>query len=212
MRSKPRQSEPFFIGDVLRFTQKRGGRRTRISIDNGGVDYEFKSLGGDSSFRASHEQIDPDSSHVVEKEGRLIITGILLAATSLASLALTFVDGGLTLVFPVVLMLLAAVNVSLGLYMSVSYSVLRTDKGRILIIEDAQHDSILKALHTQRVTALRTKYLQIDHDNAPRAEVAKYNWLRKAGAITDLELTQFVALLQPTSGSNRIQPPTLSLN
>ncbi len=64
------------------------------------------------------------------------------------------------------------------------------------------------------MTVLREKYLQIDHQNPPRAEMAKYNWLRQMAAITDIEHAQFASMLRggadPATGQR--QPPTISLN
>jgi hypothetical protein len=93
-----------------------------------------------------------------------------------------------------------------------AFSIMNTERGRMSIIRDERHDEIMRELNLRRVTTLRNKYLQIDHENAPKAEIGKYNWLRKVGAITDVELSQFSSMLRGEPSPRRNQPPTISQN
>jgi hypothetical protein len=197
-------------GGSVRFQQKRGGRRVRIAINKIGVDYEIKDINGENHFRVLYEQIDPETSRIVEKNGWLLRFGILWA---ILGGILTLFSGVETLPVSVVLVLFGAASVFYYFWRKATFSVLRTERGRISIIVDKWHDDILRELNLKRVSILRSKYLQIDHDNSPKSELGKYNWLRRVGAITDVELSQFTAMLQGEPEINiSIQPPTISLN
>jgi hypothetical protein len=197
-------------GGSVRFQQKRGGRRVRIAINRNGVDYEIKDINGENHFRVLYEQIDPETSRIVEKNGWLLRFGILWVILGLFLSAI----GGLTsLPASAVLVIFGSASVIYYGWRKANFSVLRTERGRICIIEGKWHDEILRELNLKRVSVLRSKYLQIDHDNPPKAELGKYNWLRRVGAITDVELSQFTAMLQGEPEIRlSIQPPTISLN
>lgn len=195
---------------VVRFQQKRGGRRVRISIEKSGVDYEIRDITGENHFHVLFEQIDPERSHIVEKNGWLLRFGLVWAA--LGAIVAAFTPSA-EMPVPSIFLIFGLTTVFYYFWRRASFSVLRTERGRISVIEDRWHDDILRELNLRRVSALREKYLQIDHDNAVKAEMGKYNWLRRVGAITDVELSQFTSMLQGEADDlPSIQPPTISLN
>lgn len=197
-------------GGSVRFQQKRCGRRVRIAINKSGVDYELKDINGENRFRVMYEQIDPETSRIVEKNGWLLRFGILW---DILGILLALAGNSETLPVSVVLTLFGSASIFYYFWRKATFSVLRTERGRICIMEDRWHDDILRELNLKRVSTLRSKYLQIDHDNSPKSEIGKYHWLRRVGAITDVELSQFTTMLQ-SEPENRpsIQPPTISLN
>jgi hypothetical protein len=197
-------------GGSVRFQQKRGGRRVRIAINKNGVDYEIKDINGENRFHVLYEQIDPETSRIVEKNGWLLRFGILWAVMGVLLAALSRTE---TLPVSAVLVMFGTASVFYYFWRKATFSVLRTERGRISIIEDKWHDDILRELNLKRVSTLRGKYLQIDHENSPKAEIGKYNWLRRVGAITDVEFSQFASMLQGEPEIRlSIQPPTISLN
>jgi hypothetical protein len=197
-------------GGSVRFQQKRGGRRVRIAINKNGVDYEIKDINGENHFRVIYEQIDPETSRIVEKNGWLLRFGILWV---ILGLFLSTIGGLASLPVSAVLVIFGSASIIYYGWRKANFSVLRTERGRICIIEGKWHDEILRELNLKRVSVLRSKYLQIDHDNPPKAELGKYNWLRRVGAITDVELSQFTSMLQGEHEIRlSIQPPTISLN
>jgi hypothetical protein len=215
-----RKKQPWeMAGDgVVHFRQKRGGRVVNLSIGRTGVDYEIKDMNGAVKFNAMFEEIDPQASQIVEKKGNFLITGLVFFAYSLLlsldalSRSGSFKDP-LNYFWPVVFLIPGAILIGLFVWRRASFTVLNTDRGRMSIIKDARHDEILRELNLRRVSMLRAKYLQIDHDNSPKTELGKYNWLRRVGAITDVELSQFTSMLQGDSDTRlRNQPPTISQN
>jgi len=195
---------------VVRFQQKRGGRRVRISIDRTGVDYEIRDVSGENHFHVLYEQIDPERSRIVEKNGWLLRFGLVWTFLGAVVASLTRPD---ELSIPFIFVIFGLTTTFYYFWRKASFSVLRTERGRISIIEDRWHDDILRELNLRRVSALREKYLQIDHENNTKAEMGKYSWLRRVGAITDVELSQFNSMLQgEIDDVPSIQPPTISLN
>ena len=197
-------------GGSVRFQQKRGSRRVRIAINKSGVDYEIRDINGENRFRVLYEQIDPDATRIVEKNGWLLRFGILW---SFLGVLLASLGGTNSIPVALVLFIFGSTSVFYYFWRKATFSVLRTERGRISIMVDKWHDEILRELNLKRVSVLRGKYLQIDHDNAPKVELSKYHWLRRVGAITDVELSQFTALLQTENDTKpSLQPPTISLN
>jgi len=197
-------------GDIARFQQRSGGRRVRIAIDRVGLDYEFRDINGENHFRVMFEQIDPERSRVVEKNGWLLRFGV---TWSILGLLGSLLDSASGLATPIMFVGFGAVCVFYYFWRKATFTVLRTERGRISIIDGAIHDDILSELNTRRVATLREKLLQIDHDNHRKAEMNKYVWLRRVGAITDVELSQFASMLQGDHEARQsYQPPTISLN
>jgi hypothetical protein len=197
----------------VRFQQKRGGRRVSLSIDKSGVDYEIKDVNGEVKFHALFEEIDPQASRIVEKNGGLFNLSIIFLVLGVVSAAMNYVEAPHDYIGPAFFFLMSAVAYIVYRWRKTAFSVFITERGRMSIMEDARHDDILRELNLRRVSTLRSKYLQIDHDNSPKTEMGKYNWLRRVGAITDVELSQFTSMLQSDPETRqRNQPPTISPN
>ena len=198
---------------VTRFEQKRAGRRVRISIDRTGVEYEIKDAGGEVRFHTLYEEIDPQVAHVAQKNGVLQHTGCLFLVIAVVLLACSSVMASITWADGAFWALVGGACVGFSYLRRIAFSVMNTERGRMSVIVDERHDQILREINLRRVSTLRTKYLQIDHDNSPKIEMGKYIWLRRVGAITDVELSQFASMLQPGAPVRRPnQPPTISQN
>jgi hypothetical protein len=198
----------------IRFQQKRGGRRVRISIDRNGVDYEIRDANGESRFKASFEQIDPAQSHVVEKNIHLLQLGAIWTLLCLVTALSCLKDPSpAAWALPASFLLMSGYSFFNYFWRKAAFTILRSDSGRICIIDGPKRDEILSELNSRRVATLRAKYLHLDHENHKKAEISKYNWLRRVGAITDVELSQFASMLQGDKPAlPSLQPPTISLN
>jgi len=210
---KHQSQEKIDEGDIS-FKQKRAGRSISIALDRTGVGYEIKDVTGEVKFHASYEEIDPQITQVVEKSGGLFNLSVILLVFGGLSAGLSFAaqNRGSEYVSALFFITMSAISFVMYRWRRTAFSIMNTERGRMSVIRDERHDEIIRELNLRRVTTLRGKYLQIDHDNAPKAEMGKYNWLRKVGAITDVELSQFSSMLKGDSGTRRNQPPTISQN
>ena len=198
---------------VVRFHQKHGSHAVILSIDANGVDYEIKNVNGEIKFRSIFEEIDPQTSQVVEKYGMLLRLGVILFVVSIFSAVCNFFISDPSWIATSLWAISGAICLFSYFWKRIAFTVLNTERGRMSIIQDKNHDNILRELNLRRVATLRSKYLQIDHDNNRKTEIAKYSWLRRVGAITDVELTQFASMLQGDPNVRHItQPPTISQN
>jgi len=66
------------------------------------------------------------------------------------------------------------------------YDCSRTERQHLLVVRDKQHDAIIEKLQTERLKSLRLLSAP-DLANSPSEELAKLNWLRDEGAITEEE-------------------------
>jgi hypothetical protein len=66
------------------------------------------------------------------------------------------------------------------------YTIVPARNGNILVVRDKQHDAIIEKLQTERLKSLRLLSAP-DLANSPSEELAKLNWLRDEGAITEEE-------------------------
>ena len=66
------------------------------------------------------------------------------------------------------------------------YTIVPARNGNIMVVRDKQHDAIIEKLQTERLKSLRLLSAP-DLANSPSEELAKLNWLRDEGAITEEE-------------------------
>lgn len=72
-------------------------------------------------------------------------------------------------------------------FRKIKYSILNTDRWRIFIMLDENHDKILDQIRKHKRDLLRQKFYFYDKENSPENELNKYEFLKNEGAITDEE-------------------------
>jgi hypothetical protein len=72
------------------------------------------------------------------------------------------------------------------------FTVLSCDAGEILIIKDNKHDQILEEIRRRRKNLIMGLYENINFENNPEDEVAKFLWLKDQGYISEKKLRSII--------------------
>lgn len=78
----------------------------------------------------------------------------------------------------------------------VKYTVFRTDQGSLFVLDDKNHDEILKELVSRKRNRLLQLYGEVDPSNDAAQEAEKFRWLHKRGVISDDVLSSRIAEIQ----------------
>lgn len=191
------------------FQQRRGACRTIFHFGNDKLVYWIDNPGATTCMNIDYDEMDPRTDVFVQKNVWFRYSGIVTLALGFF-LSLSAVSNQSYVPSP--LLILGAALFAAYFLLQVRFTVFHVNRGRMLVIQDKQHQAILDELEKRRVAALRSKYLTFDHTNEPSIELKKYHWLRRMNAITDLELQQFQSVLDGEVDVPRLQPPTISLN
>ncbi|TAK62729.1 hypothetical protein [Methylobacter sp.] len=84
----------------------------------------------------------------------------------------------------------------------VKYSVFKTDRGNIFVIQDKKHDLIVKEINERRRKQLLQWYGEIDMENEPENEIRKFNWLCEQKVISKEEAEIKIAQIELAHKNN----------
>ena len=67
------------------------------------------------------------------------------------------------------------------------YTIVDAEKGRIFIIQDAQHSKILDEISIRRNKQWKLWYGSVNYENDPQSELIKFKWLLDKNVISEDE-------------------------
>ena len=76
------------------------------------------------------------------------------------------------------------------------YSVFRTERGNVLVMQNKQHQQIVETLHARRKAQLLDWYGDVNPDNELENEIRKFQWLVEQDVMTQAESEQKIAQAQ----------------
>lgn len=88
-------------------------------------------------------------------------------------------------------------------FRQIQFTVLQSDQGAILVINDNQHDQILGELKSRRIRRLREAYGEVDFSNDVRHELEKFRWLERTGALSRDEAAAKIAEIEANTKNSR---------
>lgn len=97
-------------------------------------------------------------------------------------------------------------------FTTVTYSVFRTDKGAVFVIQDRKsHDQIIDEITSRRRKQLLSWYGEINFDNDLEREIAKFKWLAEQKVLSAEQADQKIALAQAAFHAKE-NAPSITLN
>lgn len=194
---------------ALTFQQRRGSCRTSFRFGDDRLTYWIDNPGSIACMHIDYDELDPRTDGYVQKSPWIRYSAIAMLTLGFFVTLSSFAEQKYV---PSPVLIIGGLFLAAYFLLQVRFTVFHVNRGRVLVIQDRQHQAILNELEKRRVAALRSKYLTLDHTNEPGIELKKYHWLRRMNAITDLELQQFQSVLEGDAEAPRLQPPTISLN
>ena len=187
--------------DGPEYRQKRLSNRMRFVFGEKKLAYTFEDSQHRQRFALEYDEVPFTQTEFTERFEALRAVAFFWGA-----LAIVFLLGAIAdRVVPYATVVLAALGglAYLGYRkLDASFTVFDTPPGRLLIAQDKQHDDILGEIVSRRRDMILKSHGEVDAENDPEQERAKFAWLRERGIITEDE---YQAKLREIEGGLPVQ-------
>ncbi len=95
-------------------------------------------------------------------------------------------------------------------FSKVKYSVFRSERGNVFVIQDGKHDEIIEELNKRRKAQLLNWYGEVNPENEIKNEIGKFKWLAEQDVMTKEESERKIAQVtllhtkESSDSSNRL--------
>jgi hypothetical protein len=177
----------------MEIAQKKHSNRVRYVFGDDELDYQLQDSSGSRSFSVGYAGISRDRQTLVERNQWLRNVGLLwiLLGGVFTGISLTG-DQGLKI----------SVWLWVGLacygayhFFSTRYTIIPTESGNLLVIDDADGQRILDEIASRRAGYLRREFDFMPESESPEQHRGRFKWLHREGALSEDELKQRLATI-----------------
>lgn len=93
-------------------------------------------------------------------------------------------------------LLLGLVCIAWANFSKVKYSVFKTERGNVFVIDDKNHDKIIDELMSRKKTQLLNWYGEVNPENDLEQEISKFKWLVEQNVLSEEESEKKIAQAQ----------------
>lgn len=177
----------------MHYNQKKHSNRTSLRFSDDTLDYCIKEASNTTSFSVDYEEIPFQASYYEERNVWFRNAGyfwLLLGAV----ITIHKISSEQSF-FPSIWIFVGVGCIIAYYFFTTAYSVFDTSKGRIFIIKDSQHETIVKEIDDRRKACIRQRYGHIDFSNDPEREAQRQLWLFEHNIISQIEYSDAIAKL-----------------
>jgi hypothetical protein len=177
----------------MELKQKRHSNRIGYVFGEDEVQYSVQDGSGSRTFSVDYTDISRDRQTLEERNAWLRNVGLLWIAIGVFGTGMTwFSEGALKVSFWLWVGGLCYLAYRLR---STKFVILPSDRGNLLVIDDATGATIVQELETRRAAKFRRDYdgFREDEENAQQRQ--RFSWLHREGALSDDELQQRLGML-----------------
>lgn len=191
--------------------QKSWSNKTKFQFKEDKLSFTIKDSNGSHSFSINYGSIPlDDQRELEEKNSWFRNVGILWLLVGGVQTFLRFSESGnLTISM---WSILGAICFAAFLCAKTKYTILRTESGNILIIQNKQHDQILNKITKRRKEQLLVWYGEINYNNDPNDEMNKFLWLKNQNLISEEHFKDVKAKLISFHKHEESEPLTIENN
>ena len=197
----------------MEIAQKRGSVSTRYTFFDDRVEYAWKDSSGSRSFSVPYVDISRDRQTLSERNVWFRNAGILWVIIGAVQLAATWQSaegarGGFWLV-------LGVACVAWYYLRPVHYLILPSDKGNMLLLDDADGKRIVEEIERRRAATFREEYDFFPESDSPQQLRNRFSWLHREGALSDEDLQKRLAEIEQREQTPLLDaalPPSRTLN
>jgi hypothetical protein len=181
----------------MEIRQKRFGNHHTFEFGDTHLTFRYKDRSGEGEIEAAYSDLPEKSSVVIQQNEWLRNAGLLWCGIGALQIGIA-ISRGATLAGSGFWALLGVLCLAVYRLRRVRFTVYRVPEGSIFVIQGKGHDEILAELSKRRRTQLRDWYGEINLENDPDREIAKFKWLEKQQALTPAEASEKIAQIQST--------------
>ncbi len=165
--------------------------------------YEDKTGSGDTDF--NYADFPQKSSIQIEQNEWLRNVGYLWCALGIFQFGYAIYSGA-PLSGKSFWIVIGLACVVWAFFSTIKYSVYKSERGNIFVIQDKNHGKILEELNGRRKAQLVDWYADINPENELENEIGKFNWLVEQGVLTKEESEDKISQAKLMSADNYILP------
>lgn len=177
----------------MEIQQNRHSNRIRYVFGEDEVQYSLQDSSGSRSFSVPYTDISRDRQTLVERNQWLRNVGLLWLALG-AVITVTNLIGKAQVV-PSMWLFLGAACYAVYHFRSTRFTIVPSDKGNLLVIDDADGQKIIGELETRRAAQFRSEYDFMPEGDTPDQHRNRFKWLHREGALSEEELRQRLAVV-----------------
>ena len=179
--------------------QKRNSNRITYVLGDEELQYSLQDSTGSRSFSVPYVDISRDRQSLVERNAWLRNAGLLwLALGAVITAAAWFGNGAFK---PSIWLLLGAGCYAAYRLRSTPFTILPTDKGNLLVIDDEEGRRLIAEIEARRARQFREQYDFVPEGDSTEQLRQRARWLHREGALSDEELAQRRQLLEASDPS-----------
>ncbi|RYZ71996.1 MAG: hypothetical protein EOP91_09360 [Lysobacteraceae bacterium] len=178
----------------MEIKQSRHSNRIRYVFGEDEVQYSLQDGSGSRSFSVQYTEISRDRQVLEERNQWLRNVGLLwLLLGGGMTVGSLLGEGPAKLSFWV---WLGAFCYAVYRLRWTKFTLLPTEKGNLLVIDDAEGPRVIQELESRRAAQFLREYDFIDESETPEQQRKRFKWLRSEGALSEPEFQERLAMIE----------------
>ena len=179
----------------MEIKQKKQSNRHTFTFNDDYFNFAFKDKTGADDFDLNYADFPDKSSTTIEQNDWLRNVGLIWCLLGTYNVGTALYNGS-PLSGTAFWLFIGLVCLVIFAFTKVKYSVYKTEYGRIFVIKDKKHDTIISEITDRKKTQLIKWYGDINLENKLDDEINKFNWLVKQKAISQEEADGKIAQVE----------------
>ncbi|MDH5823333.1 hypothetical protein QFW77_10090 [Luteimonas sp. RD2P54] len=195
----------------MEISQRRNANRIRFAFGQDELQYSLEDRSGSRSFSVPYIETSRDRQTLVERNQWLGNVGLLWLAIGAVLTAASFAgEGGGSIS---IWLWVGAACYAIYRYRVTRFTIVPSDKGNLLVIDDTEGERILQEIASRRADQFRREYDFMPEGESPDQHRSRFKWLHREGALSDEELEQRLAAIRAdeTNVGHPVRPESSSL-
>lgn len=179
----------------MEFIQKKRGVKQTFTLRDDHFNFAYEDKSGSGDIDLNYVDFPQKSSVSIEQNEWLRNVGLLWIALGVAQIGWAILND-LSLSGKGFWLMVGMACVLWAHFSKTRYSVFRTERGNVLVMQNKQHQQIVETLHARRKAQLLDWYGDVNPDNELENEIRKFQWLVEQDVMTQAESEQKIAQAQ----------------
>ncbi len=179
--------------------QKKVGNIHTFTFEEAHLAYHYKDPKGEGDFEVAYSEIPEKHSVVIQSNDWLRNVGLLWCAIGALQIVIAF-GNDRSLVGSSFWALIGLTCLAAHHFRTIRYSVFKTSEGNIFVIQGKDHDEVVGEMQKRRRQQLLKFYGEVNPENDPEREVAKFKWLEKQRVLTPEEAAGKISQIKGRPG------------
>lgn len=179
----------------MEFIQKKRGVKQTFTLRDDHFNFAYEDKSGSGDIDLNYVDFPQKSSISIEQNEWLRNVGLLWIALGVAQIGWAILND-LSLSGKGFWLMVGMACVLWAHFSKTRYSVFRTERGNVLVMQNKQHQQIVETLHARRKAQLLDWYGDVNPDNELENEIRKFQWLVEQDVMTQAESEQKIAQAQ----------------